>query len=73
MAAIDEKNGVDHHDDEFGNNVDTAVQIAHETEDKKISPWTWHMFRLYAVLGVAYLCGYVYAHWSSCQSRVNNI
>lgn len=60
MATLDEKptgvHNVDHHDDVP--NVDHVVHIAHETEGK-ISPWTWNMFRLYLVLAVAYLCGYV--------------
>lgn len=59
MATADEKTPeVNHHDEDL-HHVDTAVQIAHETEDKKVSPWTGPMLRLYAVLGVAYLCGYV--------------
>lgn len=58
MSTLDEKHpGVDHHDEDQA--VDTAVHIAHETEDKKISPWTGSMLRLYLVLAVAYLCGYV--------------
>ena len=60
MATFDEKptgvQSVDHHDDVP--NVDHVVHIAHETEGKT-SPWTWNMFRLYLVLAVAYLCGYV--------------
>lgn len=60
MATIDEKptgvHSVDHHDDVP--NIDHVVHIAHETEGKT-SPWTWPMFRLYLVLAVAYLCGYV--------------
>lgn len=58
MSAVDEKTlHVDHHDDLH--TVDTAVHIAHETEQKSVSPWTWSMLRLYLVLAVAYLCGYV--------------
>lgn len=30
--------------------VDSAVHIAHETQDRKYSPWTPSMFRLYGVL-----------------------
>ena len=61
MATVDEKEiGVDsvaHHDNVP--DIDQAVHIARETEVKKISPWTWPMIRLYLVLMVAYLCGYV--------------
>lgn len=61
MSAVDEKSpGVDHHDEL--QTVDTAIHIAHETNEKKISPWTWSMLRLYAALAVAYLCGYVVLH-----------
>lgn len=60
MATLDEKSAgvhsVDHHDDV--QNIDHAVHIAHETQGKT-SPWTWPMLRLYLVLAVAYLCGYV--------------
>lgn len=34
-----------------------AVQLAHDVEGEKASPWTRSMFRLYLVLGCAYLCG----------------
>lgn len=58
---MDEKethvDSVAHHDDVP--DIDQVVQIAHETGEKNISPWTWPMFRLYLVLSVAYLCGYV--------------
>ncbi|GKT84111.1 MFS monosaccharide transporter [Colletotrichum tofieldiae] len=37
--------------------VDTAVQIAHETQEGSYSPWTPSMFRLYGVLFIAYLNG----------------
>lgn len=46
---------VDHNDD-MHDTVD-AVQLAHEVETKKSSPWTLPMFRLYLVLTCAYLCG----------------
>lgn len=56
---MDEKASVaDRYDDLH--TVDTAVHIAHETHKSKVSPWTWPMFRLYLVLGVAYLCGFVF-------------
>lgn len=35
----------------------TAVQLAHDVDTKKVSPWTAGMIRLYIVLGCAYLCG----------------
>ncbi|GKT52111.1 uncharacterized protein ColSpa_12292 [Colletotrichum spaethianum] len=37
--------------------VDTAVQIAHDTQEGSYSPWTPSMFRLYAVLSIGTYCG----------------
>lgn len=60
MAETNEKAfDVDHHDKLH--TIDTAVHIAHETAKSNVSPWTWPMFRLYLVLGVAYLCGFVFS------------
>lgn len=35
----------------------TAVQLAHEADDTKYSPWTKGLFNLYLVLFIPYLCG----------------
>lgn len=48
---------VDHHEETHDNDVGVAVQLAHDVDQERPSPWTFSMFRLYAVLGVAYLCG----------------
>lgn len=37
--------------------VDTAVQIAHDVDETKYSPWTKNMFGLYTILFIPYLCG----------------
>lgn len=34
-----------------------TIRLAHAVDDAQLSPWTPSMFRLYAVLAVAYLCG----------------
>lgn len=39
------------------NSPETAVQLAHEADDTKYSPWTKGMFMLYGVLALPYLCG----------------
>ena len=48
---------VDHRD--IVHDAGAAVQLAHEVETEKPSPWTpmMLMFRLYLVLACAYLCG----------------
>lgn len=51
----DEKVAVDHGDEVHDAHV--AVQLAHDVENQKLSPWTPRMFRLYLVLACAYLCG----------------
>ena len=51
----DEKVAVDHGDEVHDAHV--AVQLAHDVENQKLSPWTPRMFRLYFILACAYLCG----------------
>jgi hypothetical protein len=56
MTTADEKDtGGDYCEDVHG--VGEAVQLAHEVEAERVSPWTPDMLRLYIVLGCAYLCG----------------
>ncbi|KAJ4172651.1 hypothetical protein NW754_002853 [Fusarium falciforme] len=50
-----DKTKVEHGDDIH--DVDVVVQLAHDVENQDLSPWTPRMFRLYLVLGCAYLCG----------------
>lgn len=75
MATTNEKNtgigSVLHHDDVP--DIDHAVHIAHETEEKKISPWTWAMLRLYLVLMVAYLCGCLNGYDGSLMGGLNGM
>lgn len=54
-SKADEKVTFDHGTEVQDANV--AVQIAHDVENQKLSPWTPAMFRLYLVLACAYLCG----------------
>lgn len=56
---------------EVGDDAGTAVQIAHDTEQQNYSPWTMHMWRLYAVLWVAYLCGCLNGYDGSLMGGVN--
>lgn len=49
MATVEEKGAAVDHRDEL-HDADAAVQLAHEAETNKLSPWTVRMFRLYLVL-----------------------
>ncbi|KAH6889771.1 general substrate transporter [Thelonectria olida] len=51
----------------------TAVQLAHDVETKKVSPWTPKMFRLYLVLGCAYLCGCLNGYDGSLMGGLNGM
>lgn len=53
------------------NDVGNAVQLAHDVGEQKYSPWTASMFRLYAVLWVAYLCGCLNGFDGSLMGGVN--
>ena len=54
-SKADEKGAVDHGAEIHDAHV--AVQVAHDVQTQKLSPWTPTMFRLYLVLACAYLCG----------------
>ncbi|KAF4974832.1 hypothetical protein FZEAL_8293 [Fusarium zealandicum] len=53
--------------------VDVAAQLAHDVEHQAISPWTPRMFRLYAVLGCAYLCGCLNGYDGSLMGGLNGM
>lgn len=46
--------------------VDDAINLANDEFAQKYSPWTKRMFRLYAVLWVAYLCGCLNGYDGEC-------
>jgi hypothetical protein len=54
-SKADEKAAFEHGTEVHDAHV--AVQIAHDVQAQKLSPWTPTMFRLYLVLACAYLCG----------------
>ena len=53
------------------NKVDDVVQLAHEVEATRDSPWTFSMWRLYAVLWIAYLCGCLNGFDGSLMGGIN--
>ncbi|KAJ4220900.1 hypothetical protein NW759_006970 [Fusarium solani] len=64
-----DKTKVEHGDDIH--DVDVVVQLAHDVENQDLSPWTPRMFRLYLVLGCAYLCGCLNG-MSTCDTTIRN-
>ena len=50
--------------------IGSAVQLAEQAEEQRLSPWTPRMFRLYFVLCIAYLCGCL-VRFQSQPSRLN--
>lgn len=54
-----EKETLDLHDTGVAQekSVDTAVQIAHDVDERKYSPFSPSLLKLYAVLLIPYLCG----------------
>ncbi len=53
------------------NELGTAVQLAHDVEQSKYSPFTVSMWRLYGVLWVAYLCGCLNGYDGSLMGGLN--
>lgn len=74
MAPDPEKDAptADQHDDKLGD-TDVAVQLAHDVDDTKYSPWSPRMFRLYLVLSLSYLCGCLNGYDGSLMGGLNGM
>lgn len=53
--------------------VATAIQLAHEVEETRYSPWTFSMLRLYLVLACPYLCGCLNGYDGSLMGGLNGM
>jgi hypothetical protein len=78
MAANTEKDdsAVDHHDGGLRDadaDADGAIQLAHDADDSKYSPWSWRMCRLYLVLSLSYLCGCLNGYDGSLMGGLNGM
>lgn len=73
MASLNEKETTFQHRDDELHDADTAVQLAHDVDETVYSPWTPTMFRLYAALGVAYLCGCLNGYDGSLMGGLNGM
>ncbi|KAJ4117594.1 hypothetical protein NW768_010960 [Fusarium equiseti] len=70
-SKADEKGAVDHGTEIHDAHV--AVQVAHDVQTQKLSPWTPTMFRLYLVLACAYLCGCLNGYDGSVMGGINGM
>jgi hypothetical protein len=66
-----EKTEVELHETKSDGGVGEAVQLAHDVEDAKPSPFTSSMVRLYGCLLVAYLCGCLNGYDGSLMGGLN--
>jgi hypothetical protein len=73
MASATEKETTFQHRDDDLQDVDAAVQLAHEVDETVYSPWTATMFRLYAALTIAYLCGCLNGYDGSLMGGLNGM
>jgi hypothetical protein len=66
--------GLDHdHVDGPLRETDVAVQLAHDVDDAKYSPWSLRMARLYLVLSLSYLCGTLNGYDGSLMGGLNGL
>ena len=70
--SINEKEAMGAHDDAFPES-DITVQLAHDVDNTKYSPWSKSMFRLYLVLACAYLCGCLNGYDGSLMGGLNGM
>lgn len=73
--ALDEKEVVDvshvSHVGNIDNSSSDAILLATEADTTLYSPWSRAMFRLYAVLFLAYLCGLLNGFDGSLMGAIN--
>lgn len=74
MASNPEKDAaaVDHLDDTV-RETNGTVQLAHDVDDTKYSPWSLQMIRLYFVLSLSYLCGCLNGYDGSLMGGLNGM
>lgn len=74
MATSQEKDiAVTEHDEDRLRDADVAVQLAHDADDTKYSPWSRQMLRLYLVLSLSYLCGCLNGYDGSLMGGLNGM
>ena len=71
-AGAEKETAAAEHRDDF-HDTDVAVQLAHDEDDTKYSPWTPRLLRLYGVLFFAYLCGCLNGFDGSLMGGLNGM
>lgn len=66
-----ESSAVTHTGDELHQDPDVAVQLAYDVTNTVYSPWSPTMWRLYAVITVAYLGGCLNGYDGSLMGGLN--
>jgi hypothetical protein len=68
---MDDKHESSAHIDTLDNPTCDVIQLATNADTSKDSPWSLSMFRLYAVLALAYLCGCLNGYDGSLMGAIN--
>ncbi|KAK4144466.1 general substrate transporter [Dichotomopilus funicola] len=63
----------EHADNTVAHPTDVTVQLAHDVDDTKYSPWSPRLFRLYLVLSLSYLCGCLNGYDGSLMGGLNGM
>lgn len=63
----------EHADNTAAHQTDVTVQLAHDVDDTKYSPWSPRLFRLYLVLSLSYLCGCLNGYDGSLMGGLNGM
>jgi hypothetical protein len=71
--SLEKEAAVTDHADETTPRADVAVQLAHDVDDTKYSPWSLQMVRLYLVLSLSYLCGCLNGYDGSLMGGLNGM
>ncbi|KAK8069254.1 hypothetical protein PG994_005870 [Apiospora phragmitis] len=58
---------------QIDHDVDAVVQLSHDVESRRFSPWTASMLRLYLALTPAYLCGCLNGYDGSLMGGLNGM
>lgn len=73
MSQHAEKDVPDVHHEDDAHDVDAAVQLSEDVDNVTYSPWSAHMFRLYAILIIPYLNGCLNGYDGSLMGGLNGM
>lgn len=74
MAEVEkEPSAAAQHEGGQHQDADALIQLAHDVDNTKYSPWTPTLLRLYLVLIPAYLCGCLNGYDGSLMGGLNGM